>query len=211
MKRYAQLLLENKAWAQEKRELDADYFTRMAASQKPEFLWIGCSDSRVSPTEITQAGPGEIFIHRNIANVVSSTDINLLSVMQYAVEVLEIRHVVVCGHYGCGGVKAALGKQSFGLIDMWLRHIKEAYCSHRHEVDHLPDGDEKVNRMVEINVKQQVLNLAKTTIIQRAWKKRQAPYLHGWVFDLSQGTIIPQIEITPGESVDDPIFTYENI
>lgn len=210
MKRYEQMLLENKAWVKEKLETDADFFKRMAKSQKPEFLWIGCADSRVSPTEITQAAPGEIFIHRNVANVVSHTDVNLLSVLQYAVEVLEISHVVVCGHYGCGGVQAALNNKSYGFIDMWLRHIKDAYCQHKHEVDAAPDEQQRFNRMVEANVKQQVRNLAKTTIIQAAWKKRKKPYLHGWVFDLSDGVIHRKLELAPHEPFDDPIFTYDD-
>jgi len=209
MKRYEQMLLENKAWVQEKLETDGDFFKRMAHSQKPEFLWIGCADSRVSPNEITQSSPGEIFIHRNVANVVSHTDVNLISVLQYAVEVLEISHVVVCGHYGCGGVQAALSNKSYGFIDMWLRHIKDAYCQHKHEVDSAPNEQERFNRMVEANVKQQVRNLAKTTIIQQAWKKRKKPYLHGWVFDLSDGIIHPKLELSPHEAFDDPIYNYE--
>lgn len=209
MKRYQRMLLENKAWAQEKREQDSDFFTRMSQSQKPETLWIGCSDSRVSPTEITQSPPGEIFIHRNIANVVVHTDLNLLSVLQYAVEVLQVSHVIVCGHYGCGGVQAAMSNKSLGLIDIWLRHIKDAYCIHKHDVDSAPDDVQRLNRMVEANVKQQVRNLAKTSIIQQAWKYHKMPYLHGWVFDMSEGVIIPQVELGPHDEFDDPIYNYE--
>jgi carbonic anhydrase len=208
MKRYQQMLLENKAWAKEMLEGDAEFFTRMASSQKPEFLWIGCSDSRVSPTEITQTQPGEIFIHRNVANVVVHTDFNLLSVLQYAVEVLEISHVIVCGHYGCGGVQAALSNNSYGMIDIWLRHIKDAYCLHKHDVDTGPES-ERLNRMVEANVKQQLMNLAKTTIIQKSWKAHKRPYLHGWVYDMAGGIVKPLVELAPHQSIDDPIYTYE--
>lgn len=209
MKRYEQMLLENKAWAQEVQETDGDFFKRLSKSQKPEFLWIGCSDSRVSPNEITQTSPGEVFIHRNVANVVVHTDFNLLSVLQYAVEVLEINHVVVCGHYGCGGVNAALSNESYGMIDIWLRHIKDAYCQHKHEVDSAKDADERSDRMVEMNVKQQLLNLAKTTIIQKAWKNNKRPFLHGWVFDMKTGLIKPQLELAPHQSIDDPIYCYD--
>lgn len=210
MKRYEQILLENKAWVQERLELDPEFFNRLSASQKPEFLWIGCSDSRVPPTEITQTSPGEIFIHRNVANLVVHTDLNLLSVLQYAVEVLEINHIIVCGHYGCGGVNAALSNSSYGMIDIWLRHIKDTYCLHKHEVDAYPEGDARSNKMVEINVRQQVLNLAKTTIIQKAWQNRQRPHLHGWVFDLRDGIIKPQMDLYPYEQKDDPIYVYDN-
>ena len=136
------------------------------------------------------------------------TDFNLLSVLQYAVEVLEINHIIVCGHYGCGGVQAALSQESYGMIDIWLRHIKDAYCTHKHEVDAAPEGEARVNKLVEINVRQQLLNLAKTTIIQKAWKNHQRPFLHGWVFDLKDGIIKPQLEIAPHQQNDDPIYTY---
>lgn len=209
MNRYQQMLLENKAWVEEKLEGDVDFFKRLSKSQKPEFLWIGCSDSRVSPSEITQTQPGEIFIHRNVANLVVHTDFNLLSVLQYAVEVLEINHVIVCGHYGCGGVEAALSHQSYGMIDIWLRHIKDTYCANKKEVDIAGAGVQRVNKLVEVNVRQQLLNLAKTTIIQKAWKNHKRPYLHGWVFDLNDGLIKPQLELAPHQSVDDQIYEYE--
>ncbi len=209
MNRYEQMLLENKAWVEEMLEGDPAFFKKLSASQKPEFLWIGCSDSRVSPSEITQTSPGEIFIHRNVANLVVHTDFNLLSVLQYAVEVLEINHVIVCGHYGCGGVHAALTQQSYGMIDIWLRHIKDTYCAHKHEVDTQPNDEARANKLVEINVRQQVRNLAKTTIIQKAWKNRQRPFLHGWVFDMKDGIIRPQMEITPHQPCDDPVYAYD--
>lgn len=211
MKRYQQLLLENKAWAQEIKQDDPEYFERMAKAQKPEILWIGCSDSRVSPTEITQTKPGEVFIHRNIANLVVHTDFNLLSVLQYAVQALEIKHVVVCGHYGCGGVKAALGNQSLGLIDQWLRHLKDTYRLHQNTVDLCNTEEERTNALVELNVKEQVYNLANTSIIQEAWGKRNAPYLHGWVYGLNDGIIKPILEIAPGEPLQSKVYEYDNL
>ncbi len=171
MKVYEQLLLENKAWAKAKVEDDPQFFERLVNIQKPEFLWIGCSDSRVPPTEITQTQPGEIFIHRNIANMVVHTDMNLLSVLQYAVEVLQVDHVIVCGHYGCGGVKAAMTNQSYGIIDTWLRNIKDVYRHHKDQIDALENEDDRLNKLIELNVKEQLLNVAKTSIIQEAWLK----------------------------------------
>lgn len=211
MKRYQQLLLENKAWAEEIKKEDPEFFTRLAKVQKPEVLWIGCSDSRVSPNEITQTAPGEIFIHRNIANLVVHTDFNLLSVMQYAVEVLEVKHVVVCGHYNCGGVKAALGQNSLGMIDHWLRHIKDVYRLHQKEVDACKTDDDKANLLVELNVKEQLYNLANTSLIQECWKKRQAPYLHGWVYDLGDGIIKPILELEPGSKLTAHVYEYDNL
>src|SRR5690349_17617542 len=151
MKTFEKLLLENKAWAYEKVENDPDYFKRLSEIQTPEFLWIGCSDSRVPANEITGTQPGEIFVHRNIANMVVNTDINLLSVLQYAVEVLKVKHVIVCGHYGCGGVKAAMNKHHYGIINHWLKNIKDVYRFHRDEVDSLPTERERVNRLTELN------------------------------------------------------------
>ncbi len=211
MKRYEQLLLENKAWAKEMVAEDPLFFERLANIQKPEFLWIGCSDSRVPPNEITQTQPGEIFIHRNVANLVIHTDLNLLSVLQYAVEVLKVKHVIVCGHYGCGGVKSALTRNSYGIINKWLRHIKDVYRLHANEIDALPTEEERVNRLIELNIKEQVLNLAKTSIIQKAWKKENAPYLHGWVYDLHDGIIHPLLEMAPNDHLDHSIFEYDNL
>jgi carbonic anhydrase len=211
MKHYERLLLENKAWAKEMKEEDPNYFERLVNVQKPDFLWIGCSDSRVPPDKITQTKPGEIFIHRNIANMVVHTDLNLLSVLQYAVEVLKVKHIIVCGHYGCGGVKAALTRHSFGLINKWLRNIKDVYRFHQEEIDSLPTEDEKVNKLIELNVKEQVLNLAKTSIVQKAWMKDNAPHIHGWVYDLHDGIIKPLTDIAPGDHLDHPIFEYDNL
>lgn len=208
MKTYKQLLLANKAWAKEKLELDEHYFTNLAKDQQPIFLWIGCADSRVPAEEVTNTQPGEVFVHRNVANLVVHTDINLLSVLQYAVEVLHVKHVIVCGHYGCGGVKAAMGHGDFGLINKWLRNIKEIYDKHNYELKNISDETARFNRLVELNVEEQVKNLAKTTIIQRAWKNFQMPHLHGWVFDMNTGLIKEVMEIQAGSEVD-PIFKYE--
>lgn len=210
MKTYEKLLLENKAWAAEKHQEDPDFFTRLLHVQTPEFLWIGCSDSRVPPNEITGTQPGEIFIHRNIANMVVHTDLNLLSVLEYAVNVLKVKHVIVCGHYGCGGVKAAMTRHSLGIINKWLRNIKDVYRFHRPEIDGIPDEDQRVNRLVELNVQEQVLNLAKTSIIQRAWKYDERPYLHGWVYDLKDGIIKPVCEMQPGDHLDE-LYEYDNL
>jgi carbonic anhydrase len=181
MKEYKKLLLSNKAWASERLEVDAHYFDDLSKDQNPLFLWIGCADSRVPAEEITHADPGEIFVHRNVANMVVHTDMNLLSVLQYAVEVLKIRHIIVCGHYNCGGVKAAMTNKDFGLINKWLRNIKEVYEKHYDELQAIENEQSRFNAMVELNVKEQIQNLAKTTIVQKAWKNSQLPHLHGWV------------------------------
>lgn len=210
MKSYEKLLLENKAWAKEKVEDDPEYFSRLVDIQTPEFLWIGCSDSRVPANEITGTQPGEIFVHRNVANMVVHTDLNLLSVLQYAVEYLKVKHVIVCGHYGCGGVKAAMTKKNFGIINKWLRNIKDVYRYHSDEIDNLKTEDEKVNRVIELNVQEQVLNLAKTSIIQKAWKYNNGPDLHGWVYDLHDGIIKPICEYPAGTKLDD-LYEFEDL
>ncbi len=211
MKVYEKLLLENKAWAKEMMEEDPQFFERLVNVQSPEFLWIGCSDSRVPPNEITQTRPGEIFIHRNIANMVVHTDLNMLSVLQYAVEVLKVKHIIVCGHYGCGGVKAAMSRQSLGIINKWLRNIKDVYRYHQEEVEACVSEDDKVNKLIELNVREQVYNLAKTSIVQKSWKKFNAPHIHGWVYDLHDGLLRPQIDLSPGDHLDHPIFEYDNL
>ncbi len=207
---YEKLLLENKAWAKEQKETDPEFFKRLAAQQSPEFLWIGCSDSRVPADKITGTEPGEIFVHRNIANLVVTADINLLSVLQYAVEVLKVKHVIVCGHYGCGGIKAAMTQQHYGVINHWLRNIKDIYRLHRDEIDAFQSEDERVNKLTELNVKEQVLNLAKTSIIQKAWKNEQRPQLHGWVYGLSDGIIKPVCEMTAASHID-PLYEFDNL
>lgn len=210
MKAYEKLLLENKAWAAEKIQDDPEFFSRLAHLQTPEFLWIGCSDSRVPANEITGTQPGEIFVHRNIANMVVHTDLNLLSVLQYAVEVLKVKHIIVCGHYGCGGVKAAMSHHSFGIINKWLRNIKDVYRYHENEIEALKNEDEKVDRLIELNVKEQVLNLAKTSIVQKAWKTNHYPHLHGWVYSINNGIINPIFEMTAGSHLD-PIYEFDDL
>ena len=207
---YEKLLLENKAWAKKQKEIDPDFFKRLAAQQAPEFLWIGCSDSRVPADKITGTQPGEIFVHRNIANLVVNTDINLLSVLQYAVEVLKVKHIIVCGHYGCGGIRAAMTQHHFGIINHWIKNIKDIYRLHREEVDALPTEEERVNRLTELNVEEQVFNLAKTSIVQTAWKNEQRPQLHGWVYGLSDGIIKPVCEMDAGSHID-PLYEYDNL
>jgi carbonic anhydrase len=210
MQSYEKLLLENKAWAKEKVAEDPDYFNRLVNLQTPEFLWIGCSDSRVPANEITGTQPGEIFVHRNIANMVVHTDLNLLSVLEYAVNVLKVKHVIVCGHYGCGGVKAAMTRHSVGIINKWLRNIKDVYRFHKDEIDSLENEEQRVNKLIELNVQEQVINLAKTSIIQKAWKYDQRPYLHGWVYDLRDGIINPVFEMAPGDHLDE-LYEYDNL
>ena len=186
----ASLLAGNRRFVAEQLALDARYFEHLAEGQRPEFLWIGCSDSRVSPNLVTGTGSGEMFVHRNIANLVVQTDMNLLSVLQYAVEVLEVNHVIVCGHHGCGGVKAAMGTHSHGLIDNWLRAVKDTELHYEAQLAPL-DNEARLRRLVELNVIEQVNNLGKTHIVQQAWRKRQRPFIHGWVFDVASGHIDP--------------------
>jgi carbonic anhydrase len=173
-------------------------------------MWIGCSDSRVPANELTGSQPGEIFVHRNVANMVVHTDLNMLSVLQYAVEVLKVKHIIVCGHYGCGGVRAAMTQTSLGLINKWLRNIKDVYRIHRNEIDAIEDETKRSNRLVELNVREQVMNLAKTSIVQSAWKKENRPDLHGWVYDLHDGIINPVFEILAGDHID-PLYEYDNL
>lgn len=202
MKIYEKLLLENKAWAKEKIEDDPEFFSRLEHLQTPKFLWIGCSDSRVPANEITGTQPGEIFVHRNIANLAVNTDVNLLSVLEYAVKVLKVEHVIVCGHYGCGGVKAALTNNDYGqVLNMWLRNIKDVYRLHNKEMEAMPDGDAKVNRLIELTVREQVMNLAKTSTIQKAWKNENRPLIHGWVYSLADGLINPIFKMEPNTHV----------
>ncbi|GAB3903372.1 carbonate dehydratase [Mucilaginibacter boryungensis] len=186
---YNALIQGNREWVKKQLNGDADYFTKLAKGQSPEVLWIGCSDSRVPANEVTGTKPGEVFVHRNIANVCVHSDMNMLSVLDYAVNVLKVKHVIVAGHYGCGGVAAALTNKQFGLIDNWLRNIKDVYRLHSHELDRITDHETKVNRLVELNVTEQVYNVCKTTIIQNAWKERTDLQVHGWVIDLKTGLV----------------------
>ncbi len=208
MKEYNRLLLANKAWAQEKLALDAEYFTDLAKDQKPQFLWIGCADSRVPAEEVTNTQPGEVFVHRNVANLVVHTDINMLSVLQYAVEVLKVKHVIVCGHYGCGGVKAAMGNNDLGLINKWLRNIKEVFSKHSIELKSINNEAQRFDKLVELNVQEQVNNLAKTTIVQKSWAKSEYPHLHGWVFDMKTGLIKEIMNIDNNSNMED-IFKFQ--
>jgi carbonic anhydrase len=186
---YKSLIEKNKEWVKSKLDLDPEFFQKLSKGQSPPLLWIGCADSRVPANEIIGAQPGEVFVHRNIANMVLHTDMNMLSVLDYAVNVLKVQHVIVCGHYGCGGVKAAMGNQSIGLIDNWVRHIKDVYRLHKKELDAIKDETKRFDQFVEFNVKEQVFDLAKTSIVQNAWSKCQKLDLHGWVYGLSTGIV----------------------
>jgi carbonic anhydrase len=186
---YQSLLEGNKLWVNEKLSEDKHFFERLSKGQHPQVLWIGCSDSRVPANEITRTQPGDIFVHRNIANVVVHSDMNLLSVLDYAVNILKVRHVIVCGHYGCGGVIAAMDNGQYGLVDNWLRGIKDVYRIHHKELDSIAEDEERVNRFVELNVIEQVFHLSKTSIIQNAWSQRKSPIVHGWVYSLKTGLI----------------------
>jgi carbonic anhydrase len=211
MRAHEKLLLENKAWAQETKHRAPDYFERLARGQQPEFLWIGCADSRVPADIIVNAEPGLLFAHRNIANLVIATDFNCLSVVQYAVQVLKVKHIVVCGHYNCGGVRAALsqGRSDYVILNKWLSHLKDVYRLHREELDAIDSLDERVSRLVEINVIEQVNHLSHTSIVQGAWKAEQRPIVHGWVFSLEDGLLKQLIALGP-ESKIDPIYEWRD-
>ena len=189
------LLSANKSWAARQLEVDETYFDELAKDQKPDFLWIGCSDSRVPAEDLTGSKPGEMFVHRNVANLVVHTDMNMLSVLSYAVEVLNVEHIIVCGHYGCGGIQAAMNNKSFGLIDNWLRHIKDVYRMHMEELEQIGNEEGRYQRLVELNVKQQVYNLCKTSIVQSAWSKKHQLFIHGWVYSIHDG-ILRDLDVT---------------
>lgn len=186
---YKKILDNNKLWVESQLAIDKEYFKDLAKGQQPPLLWIGCSDSRVPANEIIGAKPGEVFVHRNIANMVIHSDMNMLSVLDYAVNVLKVKHVIVCGHYGCGGVKAAMGNQSIGLIDNWIRHIKDVYRLHEHYLNTFEDEEERFNKFVEVNAQEQVFDLAKTSIVQNAWRNGQDLTLHGWTYGLNSGYV----------------------
>ena len=192
---YKQLIDNNKEWVAKQLEKDPQFFTKLSKGQEPPLLWIGCSDSRVPANEIIGAPPGEVFVHRNIANMVIHTDMSMLSVLDYAINVLRVKHVIVCGHYGCGGVQAALTNKHFGLIDNWIRHIKDVYRFHQTELNNITDEKEKFDRFVELNIKEQVLDLAKTSILQNAWETGQQVHLHGWVYDIKDG-FVKDLDVT---------------
>jgi carbonic anhydrase len=211
MKKYEQLLLQNRAWVEQKLQEDKDFFNRLANVQKPEFLWIGCADSRVPANEITGTNPGEVFVHRNIANMVVHTDMNMLSVLDYAVNVLEVNHVIVCGHYGCGGVRAAMMNKQVGLIDNWIRHIKDVYRMHQDELEAISDMKAREDRFIELNVIEQVYDLGKTSIIQNAWQRRGGPYIHGWVYDVRNG-LIKDLKVSMHDDSEMPdVYRFERL
>lgn len=210
METYIKLLEKNKAWATAQVAEDPNFFTRLTELQKPEILWIGCSDSRVPADMITGTHPGEIFVHRNISNLVVHTDLNMLSVLQFAVEILKVKHIIVCGHHNCGGVWAALDQKSHGLMDQWIWNIKDVYKMHQDEINALTTPAEKHHLLTQLNVKEQVMNLAKTSIIQNAWKHEKIPHLHGWVYDLRDGIVDPIFDLEAGTEID-PIFELNNI
>ena len=211
MKEYEKLLIENKSWAAEILKVDPAYFKKLSQLQTPEFLWIGCSDSRVPANQITGTQPGEIFVHRNIANMVVNTDSNVLSVLEYAVNHLKVKHIIVCGHYGCGGIKAAMSNHDYKqVLNMWLRNIKDVYRLHREELNAIQNEDLRVDKLCELNVKEQVMHLAKTSIVQRAWKHEQRPDLHGWVYGLKDGLINPIFEMKAGTHIDS-LYEYDDL
>jgi len=204
---YKKLLSNNAEWVSEKLSIDPEYFINHSKGQTPEFMWIGCSDSRVSPSEITKTEKGMIFEQRNIANMVINTDLNLMSVLQYAVDVLKVKHIIVCGHYDCGGVMAAMDTKQNGLVDHWLCNIKDVYIKHKIELDTIIDNQKKVDRLVELNVMEQVYNLAKTATVQKAWKNSHLN-IHGWVYDLKTGKI-KDLNILMDEITDlEPIYWF---
>ena len=208
MESYKKLLLANEAWVQQKLSAAPDFFTDLAKEQKPEFLWIGCSDSRVPAEEVAGTQPGEIFTHRNIANLVNPTDINLSSVLSYAVEFLKVKHVIVCGHYGCGGVRAALSRHRYGILDEWLKQIKDTFVMHEDEILDVGGFDAQADRLVELNIHEQLRNLAKTKVIQKAWIEERRPVLHGWVYGLSDGRIKQLYKIEPGANLHE-IYQFD--
>ncbi len=206
MKYLPELFAANARWAEETTATDPNFFTDLASIQTPNYLWIGCSDSRVPANQITGLKPGEVFVHRNVANVVVHTDLNCLSVMQYAIEVLKVQHIIVCGHYGCGGVKAALDGASFGLIDNWLRHIQDVRDRHAELLDALEDTDTRWRALCELNVIEQTRNVARTTLVADAWKRGQPLMLHGWVYGLADGRLQDlQTSIDSGAMLTDAI------
>lgn len=210
MNSYKQLIENNKNWSDKTKVEDPEFFSTLENQQSPKFLWIGCSDSRVPANQITGTLPGEIFVHRNIANMVVHTDLNLMSVLQYAVEVLKVEHVIVCGHYGCGGVNAAISNQDLGLINKWLRNIKDVYAKYSAELDVLvPEA--KSNRLVELNVIEQCYDLMKTSIIQKAWQDHACPQIHGWVYRLSDGKIKELCNIEADSTAIHPVYKYKEI
>lgn len=201
---YKKILENNIKWVKNSLEKDPHYFRALATGQTPPLLWIGCSDSRVPANEIIGAKNGEVFVHRNIANMVIHTDMNMLSVLDYAVNVLNVKHVIVVGHYGCGGIKAAMNNDSIGIIDNWIRHIKNVYRLHKEYLDSIPNETARFNAFVEVNVKEQVFDLARTSIVQSAWKNGQDLTLHGWVYGLNSGIVTDlDVNLTSEKNLDE--------
>jgi len=208
MDRYKQLLRNNQDWVRRKLEVDESYFVRQAEGQHPPFLWIGCADSRVVPDEITGAGSGEMFVHRNIANIVTHSDLNLMSLLEFGVLALRVDHIIVCGHTRCGGIQAALGHRRIGILDKWIRNIKDVYHMHREELEALEDDQAVWDRLVELNVREQLMNLAKTSFVQRRWHEGEFPILHGWVYHVEDGRLDAIARMTREDPMD-RIYRYE--
>lgn len=187
--KYDQIFEENRKWAANKKNSDSNFFEKLAKEQKPEFLFIGCSDSRVPANALTGTEPGDMFVHRNIANMVVNTDMNIMSVIQYSVEVLKVKHIIVCGHYGCGGVQAAMQKQSLGQLDNWLKNIRDVYRLHKDELNKIEDKDDEFRRLVELNVEEQCVNVIKSNFVQKSYKEKGFPLVHGWVYDIHDGLL----------------------
>ncbi|MHC5352719.1 carbonate dehydratase [Myroides sp. LJL115] len=201
---YRKILDNNKVWVEKKLAINPEYFKRLSQKQSPPVLWIGCSDSRVPANEIIGADPGDVFVHRNIANMVIHSDMNMLSVLAYAVDILKVTNIIVCGHYGCGGVLAAMKNESYGLIDNWIRHIKTVYRLHHDELDQIECDQERFNRFVEVNVQEQVYDLAKTSIVQEAWARKQELSIHGWVYGLNSGYVTDlEVNVTSNADLDE--------
>lgn len=205
---YERLIQGNRLFSESKKFTDPEYFKTLSLGQKPDYLWIGCSDSRVPANEVTNTKSGEIFVHRNIANLVVHTDMNLLSVLEYAVKYIGVKHIIVCGHYGCGGVKAAMSNELHGFVDNWLCNIKDVYNKNSKELEAIEDIEKRTDRLTELNVVEQVRNLAKTTIIQEAWRTREL-HLHGWVYGLNNG-LVKDLSVIHDEAEDiEPIYRFK--
>src|SRR5215510_7161766 len=200
------VLNKNREWSRRMTERQPDYFMKLARQQAPDFLWIGCSDSRVPANEIVGMLPGELFVHRNVANIVYPSDLNCLSVIQYAVDVLKVRHIIVCGHYGCGGVRAAMERQEFGLIDNWLRKIKDVYSANKGALDGEVDPEKRINLLCEVNVRQQVLNVCHTSIVQNAWREGRELAIHGWIYAIADGLLKDMGFTIDGAHALEPIY-----
>lgn len=203
MKKLPSLFEKNRKWAEDIKKEQPDFFKELSKDQNPEYLWIGCSDSRVPANEIVDLAPGDLFVHRNVANLIVHSDLNSQSVIQYAVEVLQVKHIIVCGHYGCGGVNAAMQRQNFGLIDNWLLHIKDVYQQFEEELSTITDEEEKLNRFCELNVQAQVANVCHNPFVQNAWEKGQELSVHGWIYSLSNG-LLKDLDICISSSEETP-------